>query len=263
MADPAMLLRLAPVLALLIPAPALAQTPAQGQPAGQAPSEAPRKPAEHRATHPEHPAEHPAEHHHPPDHPPAAHPEKPPLVHAPPPAHPPHPAHATAVPAPAAPPPVAAPAAPEKPPEQPKGTATGLPLPRFASLRTDDVNFRRGPDMRYPIDWVYKRRELPVEIEREFDVWRLVSDPDGTKGWVHQATLTGRRTFIVTGAERTLRSDANDTSAPVAMLQVGVIGRILACAAGADWCRLQVGDYRGWLKREEFWGTFPGEAVQP
>ena len=72
---------------------------------------------------------------------------------------------------------------------------TGLPLPRFASLRTDDVNFRAGPGTRYPIDWVYKRRDLPVEIEREFDVWRLVRDPDNNRGWVHAATLASRRTL--------------------------------------------------------------------
>ena len=64
-----------------------------------------------------------------------------------------------------------------------KGSVTGLPLPRFVSLRTDEVNLRTGPGMQYPIEWLYKRRGLPVEVEREFDVWRLVVDPDGVKGW--------------------------------------------------------------------------------
>ncbi len=77
-----------------------------------------------------------------------------------------------------------------------------MPLPRFASLKTDEVNLRTGPGLRYPIDWVYKRRDLPVQIEREFEVWRLVADQDGVKGWVHQATLAGRRTFVVTGGEQ-------------------------------------------------------------
>ncbi len=83
------------------------------------------------------------------------------------------------------------------PPEAPKGTNTGLPLPRFASLRADKVNMRAGPGERYPIQWVYHRRGLPVQIEREFDVWRLVEDSDGVKGWVHQATLAGARDFVV------------------------------------------------------------------
>jgi SH3-like domain-containing protein len=147
------------------------------------------------------------------------------------------------------------------PPEPPKGTVTGLPLPRWASLRTDEVNLRHGPGTRYPIDWVYKRRDLPVRILREFEVWRLVEDQDGIKGWVHQATLMGRRDFVVTGGQRTLRAAAQVDAAPVALLKPGVIGRIRACEAQSPWCDVQIGDYRGWLQRDEFWGTFDDEAV--
>jgi SH3-like domain-containing protein len=153
------------------------------------------------------------------------------------------------------------PAPPTAQEEPTKGSVTGNPLPRFAALRTDEVNLRRGPGTRYPIDWVYKRRDLPVEILREFEVWRLVADPDGIKGWVHQATLTGRRSFIVTGQERVLRHDPSDTAAPVARLKPGVIGHIRSCEAASDWCQMQVGDYRGYLKRDEFWGAMPHEAI--
>jgi SH3-like domain-containing protein len=172
---------------------------------------------------------------------------------------------------PAKPPPVPAvvppapPPAPVEPPKPPPETdankgASGLPVPRFVALRSDEVNLRAGPGTRYPIDWVYKRRELPVEILREFEVWRLVQDSDGVKGWVHQATLTGRRSFIVTGIDATLRRDAQDTAAPVAILKPGVIGHIRSCAASSDWCQMQVGDYRGYLKRSQFWGSLPAEA---
>jgi SH3-like domain-containing protein len=142
-----------------------------------------------------------------------------------------------------------------------KGSNTGLPLPRFAALRSDEVNLRAGPGTRYPIEWIYKRRELPVEIQREFEVWRLVQDPDGTKGWVHQATLTGRRSFIITGTDATLRRDAQDSASTVAILKPGVIGHIRSCAAASDWCQVQAGDYRGYLKRGQFWGTLQGELV--
>ncbi len=165
----------------------------------------------------------------------------------------------------AAPPATATPAppAPAKPPEEEKPVGTGLPLPRFASLRSDDVNLRAGPGFRYPIEWVYKRRSLPMEIEREFEVWRLVQDPDGIRGWVHQATLTGLRTFMVQGADATLRAEPKDDAAPVAILKVGVIGRIRSCEAGSDWCRLQVGEYRGYLKRSQIWGALPNEVIAP
>ncbi len=168
-------------------------------------------------------------------------------------------------PAPAPAPPAApAPATPAPEAQNPaKGTVTGLPLPRFASLRSDEVNLRAGPGTQYPIDWVYKRRDLPVEIEREFDVWRLISDEDGVRGWVNQATLMARRGFVVTGGEQVLRGAADDNAAPVARLQAGVMGRLRSCTASSDWCAVQVGDYRGFLKRDQFWGALPGEVVQP
>ena len=179
-----------------------------------------------------------------------------PVVQAPPPPRP----VQKPVPAPT---PAPVPAAPTPAPAEPtKGSNTGLPLPRFASLKTDEVNLRTGPGLRYPIDWIYKRRDLPVEIQREFELWRLISDQEGVKGWVHQATLVGRRTFVVTGVEQTMRADAQDSAAAVARLKPGVIGRVRACEANAAWCQVQVGDYRGWLKRDQFWGSYPGEAIQ-
>ncbi len=145
-----------------------------------------------------------------------------------------------------------------------QGTVTGLHLPRYASLKTGDVNMRSGPGSRYPVIWTYKRFELPVRIEREFDVWRLVEDMDGIKGWMHQATLTGRRTFVITGTDaRTIRAEASDSAAAVAILKPGVVGRVRSCDANAAWCQVQVGDYRGWLARADFWGTDAGEVVAP
>lgn len=163
----------------------------------------------------------------------------------------------------AAPAPAPAPPGPTRHIEQEKPAGTGLPLPRFAALRSDDVNLRAGPGTRYPIEWVYKRRDLPMEIEREFEVWRLVKDPDGIRGWVHEATLTGRRTFMVQGADATLRAEPKDDAAPMAILKVGVIGRIRSCDAGSDWCRLQAGEYVGFLKRSQFWGALPNEVISP
>jgi len=218
------------------PAPAKAPKPATSTPAKKPPVVTPGKASPHAQK--------------------AAAPAKQKL-HKPPPAKP--------APQPAAPAPE--PAAPEPPPataaapETAKGTASGLPLPRFAALRSDEVNMRTGPGTRYPIDWVYRRRDLPVEIEREFEVWRLISDADGTKGWVHQATLTGRRTFEIRDKDRTLRHDPQDSADAVAVLKPGVVGRIRTCAAGADWCEVQAGEYRGFLKRMDFWGSYPGEAV--
>ncbi|HET6608530.1 MAG TPA: SH3 domain-containing protein [Rhodopila sp.] len=120
---------------------------------------------------------------------------------------------------------------------------------------------RVGPGLRYRIEWVYQRRDLPVEIVREFETWRLVQDPYGVKGWMHQATLMDRRYLVVTGGQQVLRSRPDPHAPAVARLDQGVVGRIRQCAAGSAWCRVKVDDYSGWLPRRAFWGTLPGEAV--
>lgn len=156
------------------------------------------------------------------------------------------------------------------PAEPQRGTNTGLPLPRFAALKSNEVNFRTGPGTRYPIEWVYKRADLPVQIEREFEGWRLVRDQEGTKGWVNQSNLAPRRTASVlpvgagsgTATEQVLRREGKDDAAPVARLKPGVIVRLRSCEAASPWCQAQVGDYRGWMKRAELWGVSPDEVIQ-
>jgi SH3-like domain-containing protein len=180
-----------------------------------------------------------------------------PVIQAPPNVHAQRPIGST----PAAAPPLALVAPPPVKPPDNKGTVTGNPLPRWAALRSDEVNLRVGPGTRFPIEWQYHRRDLPVQILREVEVWRLIEDQDGVKGWVHQATLVGHRGFVVKGTEATLRHSASDDASPVAHLKPGVVGRLRSCEAGAAWCDVQVGDYRGWLRREQFYGADPGEAV--
>ncbi|HEC14175.1 MAG TPA: hypothetical protein ENI72_00310, partial [Rhodospirillales bacterium] len=79
---------------------------------------------------------------------------------------------------------------------------SGLPLPRFVSLRVNEVNMRTGPGVQYPIEWVYSRQYLPMEVIAEYSTWRKVRDWQGGQGWVHQSMLGGRRSFIVTGTTR-------------------------------------------------------------
>lgn len=126
---------------------------------------------------------------------------------------------------------------------QDKGTNTGLPLPRFAAMRADKVFMRKGPGQRYPIEWVYHRRGLPVEVEREFDVWRLIEDSDGMKGWVHQATLVGQRTFVIPGQP----PEGHTAAAGEASARAGdVIGkadaRVLGYVPGETEARQRQGD---------------------
>lgn len=137
--------------------------------------------------------------------------------------------------------------------------ATGLPLPRFASFRASEVFMRTGPGTRYPVEWIYRRRDLPVQIIAEFDTWRKVRDWNGAVGWVHRAMLSGRRTAITVADETVLRR-APDMNAPaVARAEPGVVARILSCDGG--WCRIDAGGMTGWAPRRALWGTFANEKV--
>jgi SH3-like domain-containing protein len=135
---------------------------------------------------------------------------------------------------------------------------TGLPLPRFVSLRSGEVNLRTGPGVRYPIDWVYKRRNLPVEIIDEFDTWRRIRDWQGTVGWVHQSMLQGRRTVLVTGRERLLRREPHDGAPGLAQAETGVIGDLKRCRG--VWCEVELEGFSGWLRMDEFYGIYPQEV---
>jgi SH3-like domain-containing protein len=139
------------------------------------------------------------------------------------------------------------------------GGGSGLPLPRFVSLHATKVNVRTGPGVRYPVDWVFVRRGLPVQVVAEFENWRKVRDWQGTEGWVHQSMLSGRRTVVVTGEIRELRRKALDGAAVVARAEPGVIGRLLE--QSGDWCRVEISGFKGWLRRDEVFGLDGGETT--
>lgn len=139
-------------------------------------------------------------------------------------------------------------------------SASQLPVPRFVSLATSEVNFRTGPGLRYPVRLVVRRNGLPVEVIREFDVWRQVRDADGDEGWVHKSMLSGRRSVIVQGQVQTLLRRPETDARSVARLEPGVIARLDTCRA--DWCNISVGSYSGWLPRATLWGVYPEETFK-
>lgn len=135
-----------------------------------------------------------------------------------------------------------------------------LPVPRFVSLRSDEVNVRAGPGVRYPVNWVYQRRHMPVEVIAEYDTWRKIRDWEGSEGWVHRAMLSSRRSLIITGEEVTLRRDPQKEAPAVARLANGVVAQIEECPD--RWCRVAVGGYDGWVPRSQAWGLYEGEALE-
>jgi SH3-like domain-containing protein len=152
----------------------------------------------------------------------------------------------------------------------PAGTsASGLPVPRFVSLKSDRVNLRTGPGTDYPTAWVFRRAGLPVEVLNEFESWRQVRDSEGTTGWVLQSLLSGRRTALVSPWEIkagkptpqvTVRSDDSDKARAVAIVEAGVIANIGKC--DGRWCQVSIENFRGYLQQKQLWGIYPNEIVK-
>jgi SH3-like domain-containing protein len=143
-----------------------------------------------------------------------------------------------------------------------RSRGTGLPLPRFVSLKSNDVNVRHGPGQEYDVAFTFVRRGLPVEIVQEFDNWRKIRDSDGDEGWVFHSLLTGERMAMVApweaGGQFAAHSSAAADAPVVAYLQPRVIAQVETCTG--TWCQVKVEDYRGWIEQDRLWGVYPAET---
>ncbi len=144
------------------------------------------------------------------------------------------------------------------------GSVSGLPIPRFVSLKPSDTPMREGPSKDHRIKWVFKREGMPVEIIAEFDNWRRVRDSDGDDGWVYHARLSGRRTAQINPKLKVehvaLHSRDSESSQIVARLQPGVIGSVEQCTG--RWCRIVGEGFDGWAPQDRLWGVYPGERIR-
>lgn len=126
-------------------------------------------------------------------------------------------------------------------------------VPYWASLRVETANMRVGPSESYPIDWVYKRKGLPVKVVRLMQGWRLVVDPDGTQGWINARMLTLERTAVVVGEGlAAIRAEPSAAAALRWNAEPGVIGKLGSCES--EWCQIDVDGRRGWIEASRIWG---------
>ena len=143
-------------------------------------------------------------------------------------------------------------------------TTSGLPIPRFVSLKTDRVNVRAGPDKDHDVAWIYMRTGWPVEITAEFENWRRIRDSDGTEGWVYHSLLSGKRMAAVQLKSKTdlasLYAKPDAQSQVLARLQFGVLGAIKRC--DGTWCQLAGEGFDGWIEQNRLWGVYPDEKIE-
>jgi SH3-like domain-containing protein len=142
---------------------------------------------------------------------------------------------------------------------------SGLPLPRFVSLKSDRVNVRVGPNKDNDVGWIYTRPGLPVEITAEFENWRRIRDRDGSEGWVYHSLLSGKRTAYVISAKSesglaSLYASPDPASPLRASLELGVLGTVKRC--DGQWCRFVGAGFDGWIEQDRLWGVYPNEKIE-
>jgi len=138
-----------------------------------------------------------------------------------------------------------------------RGPETNLPLPRYVSMKAAEGFARRGPSQTHAVDWVFRRRDMPLQVTGEYGHWRRVQDIDGEGGWMHFSLLSGVRTVIVVEDYTPLHRLPDAGTPPVAYAERGVIARLGSCQP--DWCRITADGYRGWVPKAALWGVDAGE----
>lgn len=141
--------------------------------------------------------------------------------------------------------------------EPPRGPVTDLPLPRYVSMKAAEGFARRGPSATHRIDWVFKRRNMPLLLVDEYGQWRRVQDREGAGGWMHYALLSGNRSVIVEADGLLLHRSPDAGAPPTARLQAGVVAWLGRCVPG--WCDLETGGAEGWAPTAALWGVAEGE----
>ena len=134
------------------------------------------------------------------------------------------------------------------------GKETGLEIPRFVSLKSDDANIRVGPSKNYPIEIKYIKKNYPLKILEEYEEWRKVEDFNGNIGWIHKSLISGIRTGIVLSNDNKNIKLLNTLGGNV----IGEIGKgniVNLEKCKIDWCLVSSGNFKGWMDKKYIWGV--------
>jgi len=140
-----------------------------------------------------------------------------------------------------------------------RDTPSGLPVPRFVSLKSGKTFCRIGPSFSHPVRLTYMRRGLPVVVVAEtHDHWRKVRDRDGDECWVHRSKLSGAETALVVEDGLVVRARPSAGAPALARLGAGVVARVEEHRDG--WSRVAADATRGWVPRAGLWGASESDA---
>ncbi len=136
---------------------------------------------------------------------------------------------------------------------------SGLPIPRYVSLKFDEVNVRVGPGKRYPIRWVYTRARFPVQVIEEFAHWRKIRDVEGAIGWVQKDQIASERTVLIVDKPQNLYNRPEVSATPVMRAAPMVIATLVSCKP--EWCRVEISNRRAWIRKADIWGVTREEVI--
>jgi len=142
-----------------------------------------------------------------------------------------------------------------------------MSLPRFASFRFGMINARSGPGKRYPIDWVYKQKNAPVEVIQAYEyrkeMWYKIRDWDNSESWVLHAKLSKKRTAKVMGeAENNVYAKGSYDAKIIAKAEKGAVADIVKCPRSNEFCLLKFKSQEGWMPRKDLFGVYPDEVIK-
>lgn len=133
-----------------------------------------------------------------------------------------------------------------------------LPVPRFVTIKFDEVNARTGPTNDCPIEWVFIRKGEPVEIIAEYEQWRKVRDIIGEGGWIHSSALSSKRSVILIAKNiMPLIGSPGDYNDIVVKLKPNIRCNLIKCKD--EWCQIVCKSYKGFIARKFLWGVYPDE----
>ena len=148
------------------------------------------------------------------------------------------------------------------------GIVTGLPIPRYVTLKSTEVKMRVGPGKKYQTSHIYQCINQPLKIIAEFDNWRKVTDIDNTQGWIHQSLLSGVNYVIINDNKISIKKDLekgllknqslifkapDENSPPIIKVEFGTLARVIKCES--EWCKVRIEKYNGWIRKINIWGV--------
>mgnify|MGYP001394343384 CR=1 FL=1 len=141
------------------------------------------------------------------------------------------------------------------------GEETGLEIPRYISLKSNDANIRVGPSKNYPIVIKYINKNYPLKIIEEHKEWRRVVDFKNNNGWIHKSLISGIRTGIVLSKDRNHIEVYNSVNGNI-IGKIGYGNIVYLEKCKIDWCLISLNNSKGWVNKKYIWGIKEKEIIK-